>query len=33
VISVAPLLHTFGARIGVPIASESALVAGLVMGS
>ena len=32
VITVAPLLHQFGARIGMPIASESALVAGLVMG-
>ncbi len=32
VVTVAPLLHGFGERVGVPIASESALVAGLVMG-
>ncbi len=30
--SVAPLLHRLGEAIGLPIASESALVAGLVMG-
>lgn len=32
VISVAPFLHGLGAEIGLDIASESALVAGLVMG-
>ena len=31
-ITVAPLLRGFGENIGIPIASESALVAGLVMG-
>lgn len=32
VISVAPFLHHLGGAVGIPIASESALVAGLVMG-
>jgi phosphate transport system permease protein len=32
VISVAPFMHTLGKSLGVPIASESALVAGMVMG-
>ncbi len=32
VITVAPLLHGFGTAIGIPIAAESGLVAGLVMG-
>lgn len=32
VITVAPFFHRLGAMLGVPIASESALVAGLVMG-
>lgn len=32
VMTVAPFLHHMGARIGLDIASESALVAGLVMG-
>jgi phosphate transport system permease protein len=32
VITVAPLFHGFGTAIGIPIAAESALVAGLVMG-
>ncbi len=32
IITVAPFMHQLGARIGLPIASESALVAGLVMG-
>lgn len=32
VMTVAPFFHSLGARLGIPIASESALVAGLVMG-